>query len=283
MAKALFRFLRGELNGYYITNINNMLNLLTEENKKFFLDFLSMQMEQGKISATDLYNLGVFAGIRLPRISKSDAVSSLRLSESEYNEELDYEFSERGLFNTDEEGFEFEQETLDTTGLPDINTLATDKKRSSMVGTEAREGYIAEDTTDVLDEEGNVVPSAVVDTPPQNKAYSDFYGNKFLFLSDMERVYIPVSYGVFLDLFKAIQYIRYNGNSVKSLAKVIEVLCPERFVTIHSISVANDNKKYIITYTVDFNSTLDLKQDRLSMLLYTINIKFPQVLMQELI
>ena len=283
MAKALFRFLRGELNGYYITNINNMLNLLTEDNKKFFSDFLNMQIEQGKISATDLYNLGVFAGIRLPRIPKSEAVSSLRLSESDYNEELDYEFSERGLFNTDEEGFEFEQETLDTTGLPDINTLATDKKRSSMVGTETREGYIAEDTTDVLDEEGNVIPSAVVSTPPQNKAYSDFYGNKFLFLSDMERVYIPVSYGVFLDLFKAIQYIRYNGNSVKSLAKVIEVLCPEQFVTIHSISVADDNKKYIITYTVDFNSTLDLKQDRLSMLLYTINIKFPQVLMQELI
>ena len=39
MAKAFFRFLRGELNGFYITAFNNSLNKATEQIKSFFNSF----------------------------------------------------------------------------------------------------------------------------------------------------------------------------------------------------------------------------------------------------
>lgn len=281
MAKALFRFLRGELNGFYLTNINAMMNNVTEEERKFFIDFALMQFEHGKIDSTTLYNLGKFAGIYLPRIPQSEALSDVRMTESEYNEQLDYEFSERGLLKTEDETFEFVQEVIDDTGLPDINTLATTTKRSSLVGDETVEGYISENETDVRDDNGNVKPDKISTTPPQDEAYSDFFGNKFLFLSEAEVSLLPVSYNIFLELFKAIQYVRYNGGTISSLARIIEILCPEGLVTIDSIVVSDNKKQFIISYTTDMDVEINLKQDRINVLLYIIDMKFPLVRMVE--
>ena len=190
MAKALFRFLRGELNGFYITNLYNTLNRTTQDIKEFFVQFVSTQMENGKIDEETLYNLGKFAGINLPRIAKSESVSSVRMTESEYDEALQYEFSERGLYKPQDETFEFEQEVIDDTGLPDINTLATENKRSSLVGEESVEGYISDSAEDVIDDDGNVRPSFILPAPPSEGAYSDFYGNQFLFCTHISSVYI---------------------------------------------------------------------------------------------
>lgn len=281
MAKALFRFLRGELNGFYLTNINAMMNNVTKEERKFFIDFARIQFEEGKIDSETLYNLGRFAGIYLPRIAKSEIKSAVRMTESEYNEQLDYEFSERGLLKTETETFEFEQEVIDDTGLPDINTLATDTKRSSLVGDEAVQGYISEDEIDVVDDNGNVRPSKILPEPPADGAYSDFNGNQFTFLAEGETVYLPVSYGVFLDLFKAIQYVRYNGATVSALARILAVLCPEGLAVIDSITVSLDNTRWFVSYTTDLTVDVDLKQDRINMLLYVVRLKFPQVQMVE--
>lgn len=281
MAKALFRFLRGELNGFYLTNINAMMNNVTEEERKFFIDFALIQFEHGKIDSTTLYNLGKFAGIYLPRIAQSEIRSAVRMTESEFDEQLDYEFSERGLFKTEEEDFEFVQKVIDDTGLPDINTLATTTKRSSLVGDEAVQGYISENEVDVIDDDGNVRSDKILPNPPQDLAYSDFYGNKFLFMAEGETVFLPVSYGVYLDLFKALQYVRYNGGTVKSLARIVEVVCPLGLVHIVNIEVAQANNRWIVTYSTDLTVEIDLKQDRINMLLYIINMKFPQVQMSE--
>lgn len=282
MSKAFFRFLRGELNGFYITSLHNTLNKISNEHKAFFIGFANQQLESGKISAETLNNLGKFAGIFLPRVSKEEAVASIRLTESEYDESLHYEFSERGLFKTEEENFEFEQKVIDDTGLPDINTLATDTKRSSLVGDETVQGYIAESETDVFDEEtGNVLPSAVSDTPPQDEAYSDYYSDKFLFLSDSEPVYAPLSSSMFLELFKAMQTVRYSGASLKSLVKITEILCPDGLLKIDSITLNSNNRGYIVRYTVDFYSDISTKQDRINLWLYVVRIKFPQIKTME--
>ena len=281
MAKALFRFLRGELNGFYLTNINAMMNNVTEEERKFFIDFIRIQFEAGRIDSETLYNLGRFAGIYLPRIPKAETRSAIRMTESEYDEQLQYEFSERGLFKTEDEDFEFVQKVIDDTGLPDINTLATNTKRSSLVGDEAVEGYISGDETDVVDDNGNVRPNKILPSPPQDEAYSDFYGNQFTFLAEGETVFLPVSYGVFLDLFKAIQYVRYNGATLSALARIFIVLCPEGLATIASVTVAQDNTRWIVSYETDLTVDVDLKQDRINMLLYVVRMKFPQVQMSE--
>ena len=281
MAKALFRFLRGELNGYYITNLYNTLNLTTQSDKEFFIQFASIQFEEGKIDSTTLYNLGKFAGITLPRIAVEEIKSAVRMTESEYDEELDYEFSERGLLDTDNETFEFEHKQIDTSELPDINTLATDTKRSSLVGTENVEGYISENEVDVLDIDGNVKPEKVKSNPPSAGAYSDFYGNQFLFLSEGQAQYYPVSYGVFLDLFKALQFVRYNGSTLSALARITNILCPDGFVKIDTIEVAEGGYSLIVSYLTDWTVDIDLKQDRMNMLLYVIRLKFPQIQMVE--
>lgn len=281
MAKALFRFLRGELNGFYLTNINAMMNRLTEDDKKFFIDFARIQFEEGKIDSETLYNLGRFAGIYLPRIPQSEARSDVRMTESEYNEQLDYQFSERGLLKPEDETFEFEQEVIDDTGLPDINTLATETKRSSLVGDEPAQGYISEEETGVRDDDGNVKPDKILPSPPQDVAYSDFNGNQFCFLSEAEVAMLPVSYGVFLELFKAIQYVRYNGGTISSLARIVEILCPQGLVTIDSIEVAGNKKQFIVSYSTDLDVEINLKQDRINVLLYIIDMKFPLVRMTE--
>ena len=283
MGKAFFRFLRGELNGFYITNLYNTLNRTTEDVKEFFIQFSKIQFEEGKIDSETLYNLGKFAGISLPRIPQAEARSSVRMTESEYDEQLDYEFSERGLFKTQEEDFEFVQKVVDDTGLPDINTLATETKRSSLVGTESVDGYISDSETDVLNDEGSVRPSKVLPDPPSAGAYSDFFGNEFCFLSEGEVEYLPVSYALFIELFKAIQYVRYNGGTIKSLARIVSILCPDGLVTIDSLTVSNDKTRFIVSYETDLTVDINYKQDRINILLYVIRLKFPQVQMSEAI
>lgn len=275
MSKALFRFLRGELNGFYITNLHETCNRFSEHIKDFFIRFSRQQFAQDEIEKDYLYGLGKTAGIFIPRIPLNEIRATIHFTESD---EVDgHEYSERGLYRPEAEDFKFEMETQDDEGLPDINTLATTEKRSSMVGDEAVLGYIPASAQKVLDDEGNVIPEAVLPTPPANEPYSEFYGDDFLFLSEAERTYLPISYAIFLELFKAIQWIRYNGVSVASLARITELLCPEKLVIIDSITLHNDGDRWLLLYNVDYDVEVNLKQDRINMWLYILRIKFPQI------
>ena len=63
MSKALFRWLRGELNGYYINNINQSCNEYAFYIHSFFGERSGMQFEHDKIDNKDLQGLGKFAGV----------------------------------------------------------------------------------------------------------------------------------------------------------------------------------------------------------------------------
>ena len=397
MAKEFFRWLRGELNGFYITNLNMMLNKYTQDAKALVTEFNNMQFEKGKINNTSLYGIGKTAGIFLPRMSRSEAKSSFKMTETY---EVDgEEFSERGLFNTDTELFEFfhtkntdksefvYERTTEEEYPDDINTLSTDSKRSSLVGDEEVLGYISSNNTDVLDDAGNVKPSAVLADPPEGSygdyhgdnflflseelntkgdnasklrmsdsyekdgvqfserglfslaedifpdintlatdslrsslvgdepvigyisseetevlddngmvrpekvltsppsgvAYTEFYGNKFLFLSEAETVYTNLEPSLYIELYKAMQWIRYNGTSVSSLCKIISTVCPEGLVTIDSIEVASDKKHFTVCYRYNETVGIDLKQQRLQLLEFILARKFVQVIMLEVI
>lgn len=279
MAKAFFRFLRGELNGFYITSIQQVCNNLSEEYKTFLQEFSSQQFERDKISAETLNNLGKFAGIFLPRISKEESSTAIRLTESEFDTQLNYQFSERGLFLTDEENFEFEQKTLNEQGLPDINTLATPEKRSSMVESGRQpNGYIPDDVEDVFNDT-TVNPDVIESTPPQNQAYSDFYSNDFIFLSDALPSYENLSPDIFLELFKAIQVVRYKGMSVRSLIDITNILCPSGLVMVENILSMDYYIK--LEYSTNLEAPVHNQQDRVNMWLYIIKMKFPQIVTQE--
>lgn len=396
MAKAIFRHLRGELNGYYITNLYNTLNKSTEEIKLFLMNTKNMQFKNNFILDKDLYGIGKFAGISLPRVSIAESMTSLRMSNSCLVDNVEY--SERGLLdeivekfnyyhlNLTEEGyFSFVHTSPDETtdinesalfnkrssmvgdeniigyvsdnvtdlfssdglidkdkllktppkngayntiygdqfsflsegdltdldynirivlsdsyivddteyserGLynppapdyPDINTLATEKERSSMVGNEAVLGYIPSSAQNVLDENGNINLDAILSEPPENEAYSEYYGDKFLYLAEGISVYTEVDSSLYIELYVALQTIRYNGASIESLCKIIELICPDGLVKIIDIKVGVDGKHINVYYEYDLDlETVNYKQQRISLLEYLVSEKFKQVLLIE--
>ena len=275
MSKALFRWLRGELNGYYINNINQSCNEYAFYIHSFFGERSGMQFEHDKIDNKDLQGLGKFAGVFLPRITVTESRSSLRMTEGELNAQNE-EISESGLYNSEEEKFDFSKREE----AGDINNYATTELRSSLIGNDDTiKGYISSEETDVLDEEGFVKDRAISSIPPSGVAYTEFYGNQFLFLSEAELTFETPEKKLFIELFKAMQYIRYNGESLHSLCKLISILCPDGLVNINSIQTV-DNKFYMF-YTFDNEVDIDHKQQRLSLLLYIISIKFPQIIASE--
>ena len=273
MAKAFFRWLRGELNGFYVTNINGALNESTKGIKDFLSEFKSQQFEKGKITSKNLYGLGKFAGIFLPRVSKAESSASLRTTESFVVD--GFECSERGLFNTAAENFSFFPET------DDINLLATPTLRSSMVGNETLIGYISSEETDVLDDNGNVRREKISATPPEGVAYSDYYGDQFMFLSEAETTYENLEPSLYIELFKALQWIRYNGVSIKSLGRIASIICPDGLVKLGRVETAPDGKHWIIYYNYDATVDVPLKQQRLNLLEFIVNLKFVQVSLVE--
>lgn len=273
MAKAFFRWLRGELNGFYVTNINGALNESTKGIKDFLSELKAQQFEKGKITSKNLYGLGKFAGIFLPRVSKAESSASLRTTESFVVD--GFECSERGLFNTAVENFSFFPET------DDINLLATSTLRSSMVGNETLIGYISSEETDVLDDNGNVRREKISATPPEGVAYSDYYGDQFMFLSEAETTYENLEPSLYIELFKALQWIRYNGVSIKSLGRIASIICPDGLVKLGRVETAPDGKHWIIYYNYDATVDVPLKQQRLNLLEFIVNLKFVQVSLVE--
>lgn len=273
MAKALFRWLRGELNGFYLTNINGALNESTKDIKDFLSKFKAQQFEYGKISNKNLYGLGKFAGIFLPRLSRAESLASLRMTDSSVVNGV--ECSECGLFNTEMENFSFFSE------VDDINLLATPKLRSSMVGNETLIGYISSEETNVLDDNGNVRRDKISATPPVGVAYSDYYGDQFIFLSEAETSYSNLEPPLYIELFKALQWIRYNGVSIKSLGRITSIICPDGLVKLGRVETAPDGKHWNIYYNYDDTVDVTLKQQRLNLLEFIVNMKFVQVSLIE--
>lgn len=277
MSKEFFRFLRGELNGFYITQINSALNKFVQDVKEFVLEFNTQQFNS-TMNSTTLFNLGKFAGIFLPRLSSSESRTGYRLSDSNVVDGVEY--SERGLFNTDTETFEYKH-TNQNPDLPDINTLSTEKLRTSLLGDEAVKGYISANETDVLDDNGLVRPEKVLANPPEGVSYNNFYGNNFMFLADIITTYENLSPLLYYDLFVVLQWIRYNGASVESLCTVIKTLCPNGLVLINRIEVSNDETRLIVYYKYNDNADVNLKAQRIYLLQYIIDIKFLSVVLTE--
>ena len=105
--------------------------------------------------------------------------------------------------------------------------------------------------------------------------------NQFLFLSEGSSVYEKIAPSLFIELFKALQWIRYNGVSVASFARITSIICPEGLVTIDSIDVSRDGKSIYVYYVYDNTSTVTNKESRLALLEYIVSIKFKQIVLSE--
>lgn len=277
MSKSFFRYLRGEINGYYLNNMHNVMEKEIKNIKDFFSVFYNMQFELGKITSETLFNIGKFASIFLPRRTLSESVTSLYMTDSVVLNGTEH--SESGLYNTESEQFNFY--ILQDDPTEDVNYFSTETKRSSLVGNEEVKGYISEDAEDVLDMDGKVRESVILPSPPSSGAYSEFYGNNFLFLSEGVISYAPISPSLYIELYKAMQYIRYNGVSIKSLCKIVSVLCPDGLVKIDHLEVSSNKKNIYVYYYYDSASLVSRKEQRVTLLEYIINLKFKQIQLVE--
>ena len=257
MSKQFFRFLRGEINGYYLTRIHDVCNGVSVYIKEFLHDFGKMQFkleeeitgDETPIDAKDLDGLSIFTGVFPPYVWQDSLLGSLRFTTSKKVEE--HEYSERGLFSPSDEAFRFvrtTQEEYDT----DINTLAHSEARSSMV-EEGRQpiGYFPEGEN-VINEDGSVDETKLLPAPRPNHADSPYYGDKYLYLAESYPVLAITSRTVLLYVIKAMQWVRYNGVSISSLATFANILCPD-FLFIVGIDWDSNFAYGVVTYGIDEN------------------------------
>lgn len=284
MSKKVFRHLRGEINGFYLSNLHNSLNELIKEDTDFLRDLKNMVFKNTEdtvnieypISEKDLKGIGVIAGGFLPRIGADSFNGSLRFTNSYVVNGTEY--SERGLFDTEEESFNFVR-TDEQSYATDINTLATNKERSSIAGDNNTViGYLPSGV-DIIKDDGTIDLTKILSEPPEDSPYYEFYGTEFLYLSEGNTVYAQMSRTLYLELIKSLQWIRYNGSSLSSMCKIINILCPE-FLKIESIDWSNGHYG-VVSCSIDEEYVLELKQARVATLLYFMQIKFPQFIFIE--
>lgn len=275
--KEFFRFLRGELNGWYLIQINDAINLTMKEIKAFFTKWNNMQFND-EMPEEYIKGLGLFAGIYVPIVGISYQFYMFMFESYVVN---GVQRSERGLFNTNLERFEFVHTEQDDYA-DDINTLATPTLKSSLVGNEQVLGYISENATNVLLPDGTVNPDVILSEPPSNASYTEFYGNQFTFLEEKaSEVNAELEKELYRQLIEAMQFVRYNHDNLISLCKIIELLCPDGFIKITDVESNVTGGYLIVKYMKDLNVDIDHKTHRETMFKYIVSEKFPSVSLVE--
>ena len=102
-----------------------------------------------------------------------------------------------------------------------------------------------------------------------------------MFLSEQTNAVSNINPILFLELYKVMQYIRYNGVNIKSFMQMVSIICPNNYVLIKEISKANNVCAFNVTYQIDLSADVDFPTHRLGLLEYLTNLKFPQFLLVE--
>lgn len=285
--KAFFRFLRGELNGFYLNHLHNLNNdfKTATETKSFLTYFKHMQFksadevvgDEEPISAEMIKQIGSVAGVFTPYVLQESIMNSVHFTDSHKVDDIEY--SERGLFNLETESFDFIRTTPQEYST-DINTEATTTDRSSLV-EEGRTpiGYFPEGVN-VIDADGNLDYSKLLPSPRPNHADAPFYGDKFLFLAENYPVLGATDAVTMLKVIEAEQWVRYNGVSISSLVEFAKIFC-EGFLFIVSISWDSLYAHGVINYGLDNDYETPQKLLKQSLFKFLVQKKFEQITFNE--
>ena len=286
MAKKIFRYLCGELNGQLVTSLHHFLNdyissvfttFAYAKNMVFKLESEDdITGEEIPIRDEDVFGIGKIAGVFVPYISQESNqgcivfTSSFKVNGNEY--------SERGLFSRGAEVFIFNR-TDESEYTDDITTLATPTKQASFVPHGAPIlGYIAMGDV-VLNQDGSIITSAVRATPPvDGTPYFPYYGTQYLILSEsfVQESYLDVE--TYKKLFEEMQIIRYTGVSILSLLNLKKILL-EDYVCNLVLTPAPFH--VVLHYSLNPDSILANKRKRLYIWRAIMAAKFKQVVLQE--
>lgn len=285
--KKFFRDLTAEANGFYIKGIVSSLNNVVSYFNDVFSYMAAVQFKTPEdptllaseypIEDKDLRDIAKIAGVFTPFISAESNLGSLAFTSSKIVDGVQY--SERGLFDILSESFKFFR-TSPGTYPTDINTLATKYLRSSLVPEGAPIlGYIEEGST-VLTEDGQIIPSAILPSPPVDKAYYPYYGEQYLFLAENFLIEAYLDLATFKELFESFQRIRYNGASIVELANITVLLMGD---FVYDIGIVPDGQKFIVYYKLNQESELVGKTKRLYIWRMLLRQKYKQFALSEVI
>lgn len=300
MSKKFFRFVRGELNGYFLTQINNAFLKAFSDKETFLAQFIAMVFKRSDdvskgeypIPREMLHGIGTVAGVFPPMVAQDSLIGSIRFTQSHKVNGVEY--SERGLLNRDTGTFNF-MRTDNKEYTTDINTLANENRLTSFVEHGAKLlGFFPEDAK-ALTDEGEIDPSQLVHfqgTQEEqyaeaeryfksvNKAYSPYYGLAYMYFAERSPIIARTTDDVFLELIKAMQWVRYNGVSIESLCRFAQVLCPN-YLFIVDISWANGLPYGVVTYGIDEEWEINDKLMRSEVFKTVFAMKFKQYYLLE--
>ena len=281
--KKLFRFLRGELNGFYIKNISYCLNNVTRDIEVLLKYFWLMQFKNPTevtanelpISEWDLLGIGRFAGIFMPTVTADSTSGSIRFSNPLIIEGINY--SERGLFERFREDWTYFR-TNQNIYTDDISTLATRDMQAGFVPEgQPILGYI-EEGVNMFDENGYIIESLILPEPPVGKAYSPYYGEKFMHLAEVFAIIQELGYDTYMLLFTNMQYIMYNGANIRSFLRITELLVADY---VEDMTIEADTNRYIVEYTLNYETEIENRVRRLFAWQYIIKQTYKLFVLQE--
>ncbi len=232
--KHIFRFFRGELNGFYLRTICTFLNehlvnqgildALVYAAKSQWLKSEDVTFKQLALSDTDVFNITKIGGLFNPRLFGETTFGSVWFApSSRFLHPSKVERSERGLVRKSYDDFIFVRVSQDTYPT-DINKEATEALRTTLVEQGATVlGYIAEDTV-LFTEDGRPIIENVLTEPPVGIAYIEWYGVKYLHMEELFSGVFPLTPDVLMLLFESVQRIRRRGASIETLLEITNLI-----------------------------------------------------------
>lgn len=278
--KSIFRYLNAEFNGFFVTAYHRALEGLTGDMKELFSYMRKVQLKlesedigsgEVPISEEDLKGIGTIAGLFVPFISAESNVGSLVFTKETTVNGNNY--AERGLFDMNGETFKYVR-TDAGAYQSDITSLAGERLRASFVPDGAPIlGYIADGTV-AFTEDGRIIPEAILASPPADKAYVPYYGEKYLFLAETFLIKSYIDIETYKNLLLSLQRIRYGGSSLAELVYLTELLLEDYLYDISFESYARSVK---MKYKINEESEISGKVKKLYVWKHIVEMKFKQI------
>jgi len=248
-----FRFLRGELNGVYVTSIMSALNtavsdVISELVYQKTLAFKApedVSADESPVRESDMEDIGKIAGIYRIIIQTYGSIRAIKFTTS--NIVNGEERSDRGLYNIDSEEFEFVHTEQDDY-TEDITDLATEKKIASFIPHEQAPIGYNEAGTDIIDDDGNVIEENVLSEPPDGTPYAAFYGQKFARLENYAIQRLKMPFDLYLIYFMLMMKLRRYPPTVQIFLQITELI-GQGYIT--NVEIVPSNWYYIVYYDLD--------------------------------
>lgn len=282
--KLPFRFFRGELNGYYIrafllsrnAAVADIVAELAYQARMAWKLGSEVTAEEDPIRDEDLVGIAKFAGVNRPIQYLENSLGAQKLTQSHIVNGK--ERSERGLFDMVNENFAFAHVDADEYAS-DIVTEATSTRRAGLVPEgQAPVGYVAYGTT-VFNDDGSIIPGSILSAPPgDGTPYSEYYGDRFLFLEETFHSDSAMSVELFKEYFEHVMRLRRGWSGISELAYLAGLL-GGGYIT--GLELTAIDYYYMLSYSLDNEVIITNKSGRLAAWQRIMEKRFPDFVLHE--